>query len=102
MAWLFPKRFYQHLTNTDADTVTDPTEPRDANGRARGRTEGAERNCNLMGRTISTNRTTQSSQRLNHEPKRIHGGIHSSRYICSGGWPYLVSMRGEAFSPVEA
>jgi hypothetical protein len=36
-----------------------------ANGRARGRNEGAERDCNPIGRTaISTNRTTQSSQGL--------------------------------------
>jgi hypothetical protein len=39
------------------------------NGRARGRTEGAEGDCNPIGR-ISTNWTTQSSQWLNHQPKR--------------------------------
>jgi hypothetical protein len=39
--------------------------PMDSNGRARGRTEGAERNCNPIGRKISTNWTTQSSQGLN-------------------------------------
>jgi hypothetical protein len=35
------------------------TEPRDTNGRARGRTERAEGDCNPIGRTtISTNLTT--------------------------------------------
>jgi hypothetical protein len=35
-------------------------EPRDLIRRARGRTEGAEGDCNPIGRTISINRTTQS------------------------------------------
>jgi hypothetical protein len=36
--------------------------PRDPNGRAKGRTEEAEEDCNPIGRTISTNQTPQSSQ----------------------------------------
>ena len=39
------------------------TEPRDLNGGVT-RTKGAERVCNLIERTISTNWTTQSSQDL--------------------------------------
>jgi hypothetical protein len=31
------------------------TEPRDSNGRVRGRIEGAEGDCNPIGRTVSTN-----------------------------------------------
>jgi hypothetical protein len=31
-----------------------------------------------------------------------HGGIHSSRYICSRGRPSQSSMGGEALSPVKA
>ena len=76
-------------------TANHQTEPGDPNGRDRGRTEGAEGVCNTIGRTISTNQTTQSSQGLNHQPKSIHGGNHDSRYICSRGWPYLTSVGGE-------
>jgi hypothetical protein len=35
------------------------------NGRFRGRTEGAERYCNPIGRTVSTSWITQSSLHLN-------------------------------------
>jgi hypothetical protein len=42
LVWLFPERFYQHLTNTDATTDKDCTELRDSNGRARGKTKGSE------------------------------------------------------------
>jgi hypothetical protein len=39
-------------------TVNQQTEPRDPNGRVGGRTEGAEGDCNPIGRTtISTNQT---------------------------------------------
>jgi hypothetical protein len=67
LIWLFPERFYQYLTNTDADTYSQPwAEPGDTSGRARGRTEGTEGVFNPIGRTISTN---QSSQGLNHQPE---------------------------------
>lgn len=55
-------------------TINHQTEPRDSNGRDRGSIEGVEGNCNHLGRTISTNCNTQSSQRLNHHPNNIHGG----------------------------
>jgi hypothetical protein len=48
------------------------TEHRDPDGRVRGKTEGAEGDCNPIGRTISTNWTTQNSQGVNHQPKSIH------------------------------
>jgi hypothetical protein len=83
LIWLIPERFYQYLTNTDEDTANHGTEPRDSKGRARGRAEVAERDCNPIGRAISTNWTTQNSQGLNYQPKIIHGGIHGSSYICS-------------------
>jgi hypothetical protein len=35
------------------------------------------------------------SQGLKHQQKNIHGGSQYSRYICSRGWPYLTSTRGE-------
>ena len=39
----------------------------DPDGRARGRTKGAEGDCNCIWRTISTSWATQSSQELNHQ-----------------------------------
>jgi hypothetical protein len=65
-------------------TANHQTEPREPNGRARERTEGNDRNCNPIRRTISTNQTTQSCQRLNPQPKSTHEGIHGSR-ACSRG-----------------
>jgi hypothetical protein len=55
LIWLFPERFSHHLTNTDADTLSQLRVP---NGRARERTEGAEGDLNPKGRTISTSWTT--------------------------------------------
>ena len=51
--------------------------------KVRGRAEGAEGDCNPVGRTtISTNQTPQSSQRLNHQTKSIHGQFNgSARYV---------------------
>jgi hypothetical protein len=72
------------------------------NGRVRGRTEGAEGDCNPIGRaTISTNWTLQSSQGLNHQPKSTHGGTHGSNYICNKGLPDMASRGGKALGPVE-
>ena len=34
--------------------------------------------------------------------KESQGGIHGSSCICSWGWPYLTSIRGEALGPVKA
>jgi len=76
-------------------TANHRTEHGDSIGRAKERTEGAERNFNPMGRTISTNWTSQSSQRLNHLAKSINGGIYGSRYICSWGWPSQTSIGGK-------
>jgi hypothetical protein len=87
LIWLFPVRFYQHLTiQMQILTTKHQTEPRDPNARARGRTEGAEGDCSPIRRTISTNWTTQSSQGLNYQKKSIHGGSQVSRYIYQ---PYL-------------
>ena len=76
--------------------------PGDISGRARGRTEEAEVDCIFIGRTMSINWTTQSSQGVKHQPESIHGGIHGLRYICNKEWPYLTSMGEEALGPVEA
>jgi len=74
-------------------------EPRDPSRRAKGRTEGDEEDCYPIGRTISTKWTTQ---RLNHQPKSTHRGIHGSRYIFSRGWSYLTSVGGKTLGPVKA
>ena len=51
------------------------TEYWNPNGGVRGRIEGAEGDCNPIGRTtLSTNQTPQSSQVLNHQLKSTHGG----------------------------
>jgi hypothetical protein len=42
--------------------VNHQTEPGDPNGGIRERTEGAERVCNPIGRTISTNQTSLPRQ----------------------------------------
>ena len=70
LVWLSSERLYQHLTNTDADIANYQTEPMDPNGRVRGRIEGAEGNCNPIGRTtVSSNHIPQSSQGLNQQSK---------------------------------
>jgi hypothetical protein len=71
------------------------TEPRDPNGRA----EEDERDFNSIGRAISTNKTTQNFQGLNHLPKNLLGGTHGTRYICSKGCPYLTPMGWEVLGP---
>lgn len=58
------------------------------NGGVRKRTNGAEGTFNPIGRSANQNCT--------------HGGSLSSSHICSRGWPYLTSMRGEALGPVKA
>lgn len=73
--WLFPERLYKYLTNSDADTANHQKEPRDPQGRGRRKTLGAEGDCNLIGRTILANWTTQSFQVLDHQPKSIEEGV---------------------------
>jgi len=104
LAWLSSERLYQHLAKTDADTHRQPLHwTWDPNGRVRGRTEGAEGNCNTMGRTtISTKQTPWNSQGLNQQPKSIRVLVHGSCYICSRGLPCLASVGGDALGPVDA
>jgi hypothetical protein len=83
-------------------TAKQWTEPEDAIGRARGRTKGTDGDYNLIARKVSTNWTTQITQELNHQPKSIHGRSQDSRYICSRGWHYLISIGAEALGPMEA
>jgi hypothetical protein len=42
------------------------------NGRVMSRTEGADGDCNQIGRTVLTNQTPQNSQGLNHQSKSIN------------------------------
>jgi hypothetical protein len=84
-------------------TVKHWTEPRGTNGRVRGRTEEVAVDCNpIRRRTISTKLTMQSSQRQNHLPMTIHGGMHGSSYIYNRRWPNLASVGEKHLSPVEA
>jgi hypothetical protein len=43
----------------------------------------------------------QSSQRLNHLPKRTHRGTHGSSHICTRGWACWASMGGEILALVS-
>jgi hypothetical protein len=62
------------------------SEPGVPNGRARERSEGAEGDFNLLGKTVLANETTQSSQGLNHQTKSIHGGIQAlETYVAEDG-----------------
>jgi hypothetical protein len=83
-------------------TANHWNESGDPNGRARGRTGEAEADCNPIGRTESSNWTTQSSQDLNNPSKSIYGENHGFSCICSRGWPYLTSKGREALGPLEA
>jgi len=70
------------------------------NGEVIERTEGDERICNTLGRTVMS--TNQTSQGLKHQPKSTHGETHGSSPMCSRGGPCGSSMGGEAFDPVKA
>jgi len=75
----------------------------DPNEGVRERTKGCEGVCKPIGKTTrSTNQNPQSSQGLNHEPNRTHGGTHGSRHMCSRGWPYLAAKGVEALGTVKA
>jgi hypothetical protein len=62
-------------------TANHLIEPGHLNRRARGRTEGAEGDYNPLGRTISTNQTTQNSLGLNHQRIYMEGSIAPSTYV---------------------
>jgi hypothetical protein len=53
----------------------------------RGRTKGTEGDCSPLGRTISTNQATQSSQGLNHQPRSTHieGAMATATYVTEDG-----------------
>lgn len=66
-------------------------------------TEGAEGVCNLKRiTTISTNKTPQISQGVNHHSQSTQGWTYSSSSTCSRGWPFQASMVGEALGPMKA
>jgi hypothetical protein len=91
----------QHLTKTDVDIHSYP---RDSNGRVRGRNEGAEWDCNSIGRTtISTHWIPQNFQGLTIN-KSFYMSIlfpwlllHIQQKIS-----YLLSMGEEALGSMEA
>ena len=61
----------------------------DPNVEVRGRTEGAEEVCNIIGKTrISTNQTPQSSQELKLQRNKTHGatrGVASGAHVAEDG-----------------
>jgi hypothetical protein len=64
---------------------------RNPKGGVRGRSEGAEGVCNLIGKTtISTNQTHQNSQ----GPMSTHGGTHGSDCTCSRRLPHQNHWEG--------
>ena len=71
----------------------------DLNGGVKEWTEGAVGFATIRIK-ISTSQTPQSSQELNHQPKREHVGTRGSNFICSR--KYMASMVGEALDPVKA
>jgi hypothetical protein len=80
LAWLSSERLW--LKKMQKLIANHWTEPRDHYGRVRGRTEGAERDCNLTRRvTLLTNRTLQSSQGLSHQLKGIHWSMATITYV---------------------
>ena len=77
------------------------TEQGDHNEGVKGRTEEAEGLCNCVGgTTISNNKTTQSSQGSNHQPKCTHGSTNGSSLIYSRGLPYVATTGGESLGTV--
>ena len=104
LAWLSSERLYQHLTEADADTYSQPLDDlRNHNGRVRGRTKAAEGDCSPIERTtITTHWTPQSSHGLSHQLTSIQGQVHGPRYICSRGLPYLASVGDDVLGSVEA
>jgi hypothetical protein len=83
-------------------TTNYQTEHEDASGGVRRRIEGAKEICNPIERsTISTSKTPQSSQELNHQPTSTHERICGSSCIWSRGWPCQTLRKGEVLGPVE-
>jgi hypothetical protein len=78
------------------------TDHRDPNGEIRGKTEGTEGVCYLIGRTtISTNQIPQKIPGIIPPTKGYKRGTHGSSWICSRGLLYLASLGGEPLGPVE-
>ena len=80
LAWLPSERLYQQPTETDAGTLVNHwVKVRDQYRRVRGRTEGAEGDCNPIGRTtVSTN--GDPSELSETKPK-------TKEHTWAGSWP---------------
>jgi hypothetical protein len=57
-------------------TVNYRTEPGDTKRRAKRTTERTEGDCNPIGKIMSINQTSQSSQKVKYQSKSICGVIH--------------------------
>jgi hypothetical protein len=77
-------------------------EHRVPNGGALEMTQGAEGSCSsIEGTTKWTNQYPQSSQGLNYQAKNTDGATHGSSHVCSRGWPWGTSIRGEVLGLVK-
>jgi hypothetical protein len=78
------------------------TEVRDPYGRVRGRTEGAEEDCNPVGRTTLSTNPDPSKLPETKPPTKEHSWAGLCLlYICSRGLPCLASVGKDVLNPVE-
>ena len=88
----------QRLDQRDADPCSQPLDwAGGLHEGVKGRTEEAEGLCNCVGgTTISNNKTIQSFEGENHQPKCTHGCTNGSSFIYRRGLPYMASTGGES------
>jgi hypothetical protein len=61
------------------------TELRDPDGELAEGLEKVERNCNIIGRTMSSGHTTKCSQGLNHQLEYREGSMGPDTYVAGDG-----------------
>jgi hypothetical protein len=85
-------------------TAENSTEVRDPYGRIGRRIKRTEGDDNPIGRptmSINLDLSSQSPQRLSHQPKNIYRLVKGSQHIHSRGLPCLASLGKDALNPVE-
>ena len=104
LAWLFSERFYQQLTETNADTYGQTTGLRlgtPMEDLVEGLKEVNDMVTPQKERQYQLTQTSQRSQRLSHQLKSKPGLVHGPQHICSTGWPCLVSLGEDVPNPVK-
>lgn len=71
LTWLSSERFYQKLTETDADTVKLGLGSGTPMKELAGRIEGTDRDHNPIGRPTLSSNPDPSSQRMSHQPQDL-------------------------------